>query len=136
MRPVGFSLKNQMAHIRDNFITCVLFKGTTKTKILDRKDFKSDLFSNYKDAFRFLQQHLRFEYIIRDGGPRKEISEIPLEVLREGLVNAIVHRDYYEEGAGIDAFYRLEPWRGVRSAFDSWKTEPRVKSRLDPLTTR
>ena len=89
------------SHIRHNFITCVLFKGTTKTKILDRKDFKSDLFSNYKDAFRFLQQHLRFEYIIKDGGPRKEISEIPLEVLREGLVNAIVHRDYYEEGAGI-----------------------------------
>ena len=27
--------------------------------------------------------------------------EIPLEVLREGLVNAIVHRDYFEEGAGI-----------------------------------
>jgi len=26
---------------------------------------------------------------------------------REGLVNAIVHRDYYEEGVVIDAFYRL-----------------------------
>ena len=44
-------------------IICVLFKGTTKTKILDRKDFK-------------------FEYLIEDGGPRKEIPEIPLEVLR------------------------------------------------------
>jgi len=93
--------RNIESHIRHNFITCVLFKGTTKTKILDRKDFKSDLFSNYKDAFRFLQQHLKFEYIIKDSGPRKEIPEIPLEVLREGLVNAIVHRDYYEEGAGI-----------------------------------
>jgi ATP-dependent DNA helicase RecG len=88
-------------HIRHNFITCVLFKGTTKTKILDRKDFKVDLLSNYENAFRFLQQHLKFEYLIEDGGPRKEIPEIPLEVLREGLVNAIVHRDYYEEGAGI-----------------------------------
>ncbi len=26
---------------------------------------------------------------------------------REGLLNAIVHRDYYEEGSGIYAFYRL-----------------------------
>jgi ATP-dependent DNA helicase RecG len=57
--------------------------------------------SIYENAFRFLQQHLKFEYLIEDGGPRKEIPEIPLKVLREGLVNAIVHRDYYEEGAGI-----------------------------------
>jgi ATP-dependent DNA helicase RecG len=42
------------SHIRHSFITCVLFKGTTKTKILDRKDFKSDLLSNYENAFRFL----------------------------------------------------------------------------------
>jgi len=35
--------KNIETYIRHSFITCVLFKGTTKTKILDRKDFKSDL---------------------------------------------------------------------------------------------
>lgn len=93
--------KNIETYIRHSFITCVLFKGTTKTKILDRKDFKSDLLSNYENAFRFLQQHLKIEYLIEGGGPRKEIPEIPLEVLREALVNAIVHRDYFEEGAGI-----------------------------------
>ena len=93
--------KNIETCIRHSFITCVLFKGTTKTRILDRKDFKVDLISNYENAFRFLQQHLKIEYIIEDGGPRKEIPEIPLKVLREALVNAIVHRDYFEEGAGI-----------------------------------
>jgi ATP-dependent DNA helicase RecG len=93
--------KNIETYIRHSFITCVLFKGTTKTKILDRKDFKSDLLSNYENAFRFLQQHLKIEYLIEGGGPRKEIPEIPLEVMREALVNAIVHRDYFEEGAGI-----------------------------------
>lgn len=87
--------KNIETYIRHSFITCVLFKGTTKTKILDRKDFKSDLLSNYENAFRFLQQHLKIEYLIEGGGPRKEIPEIPLEVLREALVNAIVHRDYF-----------------------------------------
>lgn len=98
---VLFFGKNIEHHIRHSLVTCVLFRGITKTKILDRKDFKSDLLSNYRDAFRFLQQHLRLEYIIKGGGPRKEIPEIPLEALREALLNAIVHRDYYEEGAGI-----------------------------------
>ena len=98
---VLFFGKNIEHHVRHSFVTCVLYKGTTKTKILDRKDYKTDLLSNHKNAFSFLQQHLRLEYIIKTGGPRIEIPEIPLEALREALLNAIVHRDYYEEGAGI-----------------------------------
>lgn len=98
---VLFFGKNIENHVRHSFVTCVLYKGVTKTKILDRKDCKTDLLSNYRNAFRFLQQHLRLEYVIKTGGPRKEIPEIPLEALREALLNAIVHRDYYEEGAGI-----------------------------------
>lgn len=31
-------------------ITCALFQGTTKTKILDRKEFYSDIYSNYQSA--------------------------------------------------------------------------------------
>ena len=58
--------RNIETYIRHSFITCVLFKGTTKTKILDRKDFKSDLLSNYENAFRFLQQHLKIEYLIAE----------------------------------------------------------------------
>ena len=116
--------KNVEFYIRHSFVTCVLFKGTTKTKILDRKDFKSDLLSNYENAFRFLQQHLKIEYIIEDGGPRKEVPEIPLEVLREALVNAIVHRDYFEEGAGILVEVyddRVEITNPGRLLFDSSK---------------
>ena len=116
--------KNIETCIRHSFITCVLFKGTTKTKILDRKDFKVDLISNYENAFRFLQQHLKIEYLIEDGGPRKEIPEIPFKVLREALVNAVVHRDYFEEGAGILVEVyddRVEITNPGRLLFDSSK---------------
>jgi ATP-dependent DNA helicase RecG len=69
--------------------------------IIDRKDFRDDLFSDYESAFKFLQQYLRLEYEIKDAGPRKEIPEIPYEALRESLLNAIIHRDYSVEGARI-----------------------------------
>ena len=86
---------------RQNFISCVLYKGNERVNIIDRKDFKKDLLTNYIDGINFLKQHLRVEYVIKDAGPREEILELPEKALREVLINAIIHRDYFEERFGI-----------------------------------
>jgi ATP-dependent DNA helicase RecG len=39
--------------------------------------------------------------VIEGGGPREEIPEIPYEALKEALLNAIIHRDYFEIGARV-----------------------------------
>ena len=75
-------------------ITCVLFQGRDKYKILDRKEFEGDLYSNYQDAFTYLQSKLNTEYIIK-GGPREERLELPESALREAILNAIAHRNYF-----------------------------------------
>ena len=74
--------------------TCVLYRGSTKEKILDRKEYKRDLYSNFREVMIYLQQHLDTEYIIR-GGPREEKLELPEEALREAILNAMAHRDYF-----------------------------------------
>ena len=96
-----FFAKEPEKFFRQNFLTCVLYKGKERLNIIDRKDFKNDLLANYEDGIKFLKQHLRVQYIIRGAGPRKELLELPEEALRESLLNAIVHRDYFEEGFGI-----------------------------------
>ncbi|MCD6247700.1 MAG: putative DNA binding domain-containing protein [Candidatus Diapherotrites archaeon] len=78
-------------------IMCVVFQGKTKYKILDSKEFDSDLYSNYENAMQYIISKLNTEYIIR-GGPREEILEIPEDALREALLNAIAHRDYFMSG--------------------------------------
>ena len=93
--------KNPENFFRQNFITCVLYKGNERVNVIDRKDFKNNLLSNYNDSFNFLKQHLRLEYIIKGFGPRQEVLEIPEEALKEVLLNSIIHRDYFEKGAGI-----------------------------------
>lgn len=93
--------KNISRFIRQNFITCVLYKGKERVNIIDRKDFNEDLINNYENSLRFLKQHLRLEYIIKGGGPRQEILEIPEEALKEALLNSLAHRDYFDSGAGI-----------------------------------
>jgi ATP-dependent DNA helicase RecG len=81
-------------------ITSVLYQGQTKYKVLDRKEFDKDIFSNYQDALIYLQSKLNTEYII-GGGPRVEKLELPEDALREGLLNVIAHRNYFVSGAGI-----------------------------------
>jgi len=79
-------------------ITCAVFRGKTKTKVIDSKEFDGDLYTNYTEAFLYLESRINTEYIIKGGGPRKEILELPEEALREALLNAIAHRDYFSIG--------------------------------------
>ncbi|MFT3947181.1 MAG: helix-turn-helix domain-containing protein [Agriterribacter sp.] len=78
---------------------CLLFKGTNKVHIMDDKTFEGSLIEQYNGAFAYLHQKLNLNYIIEGAGPRKEVLEIPEEALKEALVNALCHRDYYERGA-------------------------------------
>jgi ATP-dependent DNA helicase RecG len=81
-------------------ISCVLFKGDKKVHIIDRKIFEFDLLSNIDQAMAFLERHLNLSYEIKEIR-RTEIFEIPKEVLREGVINAVAHRDYFERGANV-----------------------------------
>ncbi|MBI4653061.1 hypothetical protein HY750_02305 [Candidatus Kuenenbacteria bacterium] len=87
--------KEATRHLRSATITCALFMGKTKTKIIDSREFDFDLYINYKKAFNYFKSNLRTEYIIKGGGLRKEILELPEEALKEALLNAIAHRNYF-----------------------------------------
>ena len=83
------------------FVRCVAFDGLNKRYIADDKKMYGNLYRQYTQALRWLKQNLRVRYVIEGqrGGPRKELWEIPEDVLKEALINAIVHRDYYDKGA-------------------------------------
>ncbi len=81
-------------------VTGVLYKGTEKINILDRKDFKGDIISNVEDAILFLKKHLNISYKIQKL-QREDILEIPETALREAIINSVVHRDYFEKGANV-----------------------------------
>ncbi len=84
-------------------IRCILFKGNTKRYIIDDKLFTGNLFSQYENANKHIQTKLETRYEIENQGfsPRKEILEIPETAIKESLINALSHRDYYTQGAII-----------------------------------
>lgn len=96
-----FFAKDLSKFYRHSKITCALYKGNEKNRVLDRKDFNNDLVTNIDNALLFLEQHIPVRYDF-DGSPqRKESYEVPLEALREAIINAVCHRNYFEYGANI-----------------------------------
>ena len=82
-------------------IRCLRFKGFDKVHIIDDKTFGGLLYQQYLNALSWIESKLEVEYIIKGTGPREEIWEIPLDVFKESIRNAICHRDLYEEGGTI-----------------------------------
>ncbi len=84
-------------------VVCVLYAGKTKTTILDRKEFDSNFLSNYENTLEYLFSKLNTNYVIDK--ERAERFELPRRVLREALINAMVHRDYLSVGhVQVDMF--------------------------------
>lgn len=69
-------------------VVCGAFKGTDKTYIYDRLNVKDDLFTQLNEAMAFLKRQLNVRSEIREIN-RYDIYEIPLDALREAMVNAI-----------------------------------------------
>ena len=74
-------------------LSCALFMGTEKVRILDRRDFHSDLPTMIDEAVAWILTKINVEFIIRRVR-REERPELPEEALREAVVNAVAHRDY------------------------------------------
>jgi ATP-dependent DNA helicase RecG len=89
-----FRKNEEDVEFRHAGLVCALYKGTDKVYILDAKEFNGDIMSKVDDAMVFLKKHLRMSYkivFVR----RENILELPEDALREAVVNAVCHRDYF-----------------------------------------
>jgi len=95
-----FFAKNVHDFLHQAQMTLIAFKGKTRGRIYDRRDVRDDLFTQFKEAILFLEKHLNIRSEIK-GVDREDICEIPLEALREAVVNALMHRDYAIKGTQV-----------------------------------
>ena len=74
-------------------LSCALFMGTEKVRILDRRDFHGDVPAMVDDAVAWILTKINVEFVIRHVR-REERPELPEEALREAIANGVAHRDY------------------------------------------
>ena len=97
---VLFFARNVRHFFPDAYITCLLAKGADKVHILDRKDFDGGVVADIEDALRFIERNTRTAYRI-EGLRRQNIPEYPMRALREAITNAVMHRDWFFDGANV-----------------------------------
>ncbi|MDP1989446.1 MAG: ATP-binding protein [Syntrophales bacterium] len=97
---VLFFTKNVRHFFNQAYVTCLLAKGTDKVRILDRKDFAGGVVSDIEDSLRFIERNTRTAYRI-EGLRREDVPEYPMKALREAITNAVMHRDWFMEGANV-----------------------------------
>lgn len=88
---------------------CAVFKGTDRAVFLDKREYTGPIYTQIEDAVSFVLRNIRLGAKI-EGLIRKESYELPIDAIREMIVNAHCHRNLTDESCVQVAIYddRLE----------------------------
>jgi ATP-dependent DNA helicase RecG len=81
-------------------VKCARFKGTTMSVFTDKKEYEGDIFSVLESTQSFVLNHINLAGVVQ-GLQRTDTYEIPVPAIREAIINAIVHRDYTNQGRDV-----------------------------------
>lgn len=90
---VLFFARQPQHFIKQAYLTCVRYQGSSMAGVVDRKDLLGDLLSLVDEAESFVKRHTRLAYKF-EGFKRIDIQEYPYNAIREAIINAVCHRDY------------------------------------------
>ena len=88
---------------------CAVFKGTDRTLFIDKREYTGPIYEQIEESLNFVLRNIRLGAKI-EGLQRKESYELPVEAIREMIVNAQCHRNMTDESCVQVAIYddRLE----------------------------
>ncbi len=92
--------KERTQHFSDAWVQCGRFVGTDKAAIFDHIDIHEPLPQAVDSIMLFLKKHAMRGADFTEAR-RKDVWSIPLTLLREAVINALVHSDYSQRGAPI-----------------------------------
>lgn len=104
--------KNSQKHFIQSEIRCARFNGTEPIEFADMQVINGTIIEQVPTVLNFIRRHISVRVEITGEPERKEIWEYPKEALREGIVNAICHRNYEDTGNVQVRIFdnRLEIW--------------------------
>jgi len=86
-------------------VQLAVLAGTDRSNFLDIKELRGTLLHILSESELYIKQHIRWRAEI-SGLERNEIPEIPVEAIRESLVNSLCHRDYFRKESNKIALYK------------------------------
>lgn len=92
--------KERNLHFSDSWVQCGRFIGKDKSKIFDHIELYDHPPKAVDSIMLFLKKHAMRGADFSEVR-RKDVWSIPLTILREAVINALVHTDYSQRGAPI-----------------------------------
>ncbi len=101
-----FFAKTPQNFYPESYTTAVRYKTSDKFSIIDKKEIGGSLIQQIENSLAFCMRHISMQASLSSSlesfsAARKEIYEYPLLALREAIINAITHRDYYYDASHI-----------------------------------
>ena len=81
-------------------VKCGVFKGDSKAVFVDRREFTGPIYEQIEEAHKYILSKINMGCVF-EGIQRRDLYELPPDALRELVVNAFVHRNYFEHDAPI-----------------------------------
>ncbi len=92
-------------------VQVAVFAGIDKITFLDINQYKGNIFNLLKKSEDYIKEKMNWRVKI-EGLQRQEIPEVPVDAIREALVNSFCHRDYIAPESNKIAIFknRIEIW--------------------------
>ena len=126
-------------------LKAAVFQGTDKMIFRDRAEFEGSVLEQFDKALAFLEKHQSKRSVFQ-GAKRIDIPDYPMMAVREGLTNAVVHREYrlgLLEGYGSGYSRMLSAYAGTGkkpeisvTRFSFMLTLPNVNGGLEDVSGR
>ena len=110
---VLFFARNARHFFNQAYITCLLAKGTRQGPRPGPQGFRRRHCRRHRGRLRFIERNTRTAYRI-EKLQREDIPEYPMKALREAITNAVMHRDWFIEGANVFVEIYDRPHRGCQ----------------------
>ncbi|MFH1727430.1 MAG: RNA-binding domain-containing protein [Pseudomonadota bacterium] len=98
---VLFFSKNPQKFFKEACITCIKYRGNDRYEIIDKKDLAGNPIDQIEAAIHFFKNHVKTEILISSEARHKEAWEYPIKAVREAIINAVMHRDYFYDSSRI-----------------------------------
>ena len=96
-----FFMDDPQKFFPEAYVTAIRYQGPDRAVIIDRKDMKGDLVAQVNDSMNFFKRHTSTALVISGAPQHEEAAEYPDSAVREAVINALMHRDYFYDSSHV-----------------------------------
>ena len=98
---VLFFAREPQRFLKESMVTCVRYSGSDRFDIIDRAEILGSPIVMIEEALKFVKRNIALSYEIDGKAQHEELYAYPLPSVREAIINAVMHRDYYYDGSHV-----------------------------------